>query len=404
MAKLGGISLADPNGPPTSGAAFLLTGPSKISETFDVCGIGELAVLAGNPYVVARHSCSDPDQLYFRGFEVAQKGLDLLSVTGKGDLSLRNFADEHILWWPAGKGQAVRITGTSTMTADVSPVTLTVKDASGQVIPPAPPPRVVHHPAFRYYRLSQLTDDLQDAMRNAYLAFELVLSDRYPKGREREKDWLIRSLGKLAKDPSFLAAFGKPEGEFVGHFMNTVYKQARLPLFHAKIGRDYYQPQSVAEERSVLSATLGDLTRLLRRIFERWYNVRRMGGGLFPKFVYKNMEQFFDGARMVASAHAVLDRGEKDLSHPRFKTAVVVETRVIPHRSADEGPVVAAEFSHAALAKASVVRMFELVNSEAQLMAHLLDVELETDGIEHLECHCRTRLTNAREPKRLFKW
>lgn len=190
---MGGISLADSEGKLTSGGAFILAGSSKVSETLDVCGTGEITVLADNPYLVARHANKQPDQLYSRGFELAQEGLDILSITGKADLMLRDFTDEHILWWPVGKGQALRITSTSTLKADVLPVTL-IENQSGEVIPSPPPPRHQHHPAFRYYRLSQLTDDLQDAMRNVYLAFELMLSDRYPKRRkEKENAWLRRS-------------------------------------------------------------------------------------------------------------------------------------------------------------------------------------------------------------------
>jgi hypothetical protein len=404
MAKLGDITLTDSEGKFSSGAAFLLARPAKVTETLDVCGTGEITVLAGNPYLVARHADRKLDQLFLQGFELAQAGLDPLSVTGKEDLTLRDFSDEHIVWWPAGKGQAFRITSTFTLTADVPPVTLIVKNPNGDVIPAPPPPCHQPHPAFRYYRLSQLTDDLHDTMRNAYLALELVLSDRYPKGQESEQAWLRRSLAELAKDPDFPAALRKPANEFVDHFMDHIYKGARLPLFHAKVSREYYPPQAVADERLALGTAFEEVTRLVLRVFERWYNVRRMGGAVFPKWVYENMEKLFNGARMVASRHAVLDRTEKDLSHPRFKTAVGVEARVIPHRSSDEGPLVTAEFSSVELAGAGVIRLIELVNNEAPLLANLLDVELETDGIQLLECHWRTRLANARQPKRLFKW
>ena len=83
MANLGGISLADAEGKLTSGAAFLLGGPSKVSETLDVCGTGEITVLAGNPYLIARHAGNQPNRLHSQGFELAQKGLDLLRSQAK---------------------------------------------------------------------------------------------------------------------------------------------------------------------------------------------------------------------------------------------------------------------------------------------------------------------------------
>jgi len=403
MARLGGISITDPEGKLTSGAAFLLTRSSKVSETVDVGASGKVTVLAGNPYVVACHVDNKPDDLYARGFELMQEGLDLLSVTGKEDLTLRDFSDEYILWWLREKGQALRITSTFTLTADVPPVTLVLKNESGEVIP-SPPPRHQHHPAFRYHRLSQITDDLHDAMRNIYLAFELMLSDKYPKGKENENDWLRRSLGELAKHPNFPAALHKYPNEFVDYFMDHIYKGARLPLFHAKVGRDYYPPQAAADERVILHSAFEAVTRLVLRMFEDWYDVRRMGGAVFPKWVYENMEKLFAGAKMFASRHNVVDPSEKDLSHPRFKTAVAMETRITPHRSAEEGPLVTAEIDGLTLGSIGAVRLFELVSSEAPLMAHLLEAELDTDGIEWLECHCKTRVTNARQPKCLFKW
>lgn len=72
MARLGGISLTDPEGKLTSGAAFLLTKPSKVSETLDVSTSGQVTVLAGNPYVVVCHLDNDPNGFYARGFELTQ--------------------------------------------------------------------------------------------------------------------------------------------------------------------------------------------------------------------------------------------------------------------------------------------------------------------------------------------
>jgi hypothetical protein len=224
--------------------------------------------------------------------------------------------------------------------------------------------------------MSQLTDDLHDAMRNVYLAFELMLSDRYPKSKEKEATWLRRSLAELAKDPAFSAALSKAPNEFVKYFMNNIYEGARLPLFHAKIDRGYFQPQAIADERLALSSAFDGVTKLVLQMFDSWYSVRRMGGGLFFHWVYENIEKLFNGTRMIATRHNVLDRTEMHLSHPRFKTAVAVETQVTPHRSADEGPLVIAEFDRAALANAGIIRLFEIINTEAPLMAHLLDVEL----------------------------
>src|SRR5664279_4158410 len=76
-----------------------------------------------------------------------------------------------------------------------------VRDAQGNIIPP-PPRSTFWHESFRYYRLSQTTDDLFDAYRNVYLALESVLSTISPQkvnaatGRiaEQEGQWFERAL------------------------------------------------------------------------------------------------------------------------------------------------------------------------------------------------------------------
>lgn len=47
--------------------------------------------------------------------------------------------------------------------------------------------RAQHHIGFRYYRLAQSTEDLYDGFRNMYLAFEVLLSSKYPKVRGEQE-------------------------------------------------------------------------------------------------------------------------------------------------------------------------------------------------------------------------
>ena len=63
--------------------------------------------------------------------------------------------------------------------------------------------RAQHHIGFRYYRLAQSTEDLYDGFRNMYLAFEVLLSSKYPKARdEQEIEWLERGLREATESLS----------------------------------------------------------------------------------------------------------------------------------------------------------------------------------------------------------
>jgi hypothetical protein len=71
----------------------------------------------------------------------------------------------------------------------MGPIRITVRDQDGNEVP-SEPIRPDYHPALRFYRLSQVTDDLYDSYRNMYLAFEMLISSRFQKGNEQELKWL----------------------------------------------------------------------------------------------------------------------------------------------------------------------------------------------------------------------
>src|SRR5262249_18269 len=163
------------------------------------------------------------------GSELLQDGLDMWPIFGRADLATRDAPDEYFAWWRDGGKSVIAVVDTGTFSFHVPPISIEVRDVRGQIVPPTPvTPQ--HHLAFRFYRLSQVSDDLFDAFRNMYLAVELLLSAKYPKGVEHEIDWLRASL---------------------------VYLNARLPLFHAKDGRIIFERSS----RPRSNARLANQTR-----------------------------------------------------------------------------------------------------------------------------------------------
>jgi hypothetical protein len=92
------------------------------------------------------------------------------------------------------------------------------------------------HPALRFYRLANVSADLFDAFRNAYLALECLASDATTKGAsESELNWLKRALAGplLAGLPPCLIGSGT---------VDDIYRHGRLPTFHAKMGDTFYAP------------------------------------------------------------------------------------------------------------------------------------------------------------------
>jgi hypothetical protein len=155
--------------------------------------------------------------------------------------------DEYFAWWRDGGKSVIAVVDTGTFSFHVPPISIEVRDARGQIVPPT---RVTpqHHIGFRFYRLSQVSDDLYDAFRNMYLAFELLLSAKYPKGVEHEIDWLRASLVASTVDLN-LVSLAPAGADPVTHIIDKVYLNARLPLFHAKDGRTYFAPVTSNRDR-----------------------------------------------------------------------------------------------------------------------------------------------------------
>ncbi len=153
------------------------------------------------------------------------------------------------------------------MRFSVPPAKAVVRDSSGTIVEP---PEAVpsHHIGFRYYRLAQTCDDLFDSFRNMYLAFELLLSSSYPKVKEQEIQWLRRALTSSDSDLRLAQLVPRGTGDPVAYVIQTVYENARLPLFHAKDGRTYFTPFVSAADRAAVENALKLLTSIVVRMAE----------------------------------------------------------------------------------------------------------------------------------------
>ena len=178
--------------------------------------------------------------------------------------------------------------------------------------PPSPPPSPVHHPALRFYRLSQASDDLFDAYRNAYLSLECLVSGESAKGnRESELEWLIR-----VANSRFAPAI--PVGMDIELTLREIYKTGRLPLFHAKQSETFYTPQG--PEREHILRLLEELSFLLAAFIRHKLGHDAVGGwGSMSQSVY-------DGQARVAFQCDTVVLKYKWIRRSIKPTVVVFET------------------------------------------------------------------------------
>lgn len=405
MAQLGAIPLfvSGPSLGLSCGGAFTLASAASADASLALPG-AEISIKAGQRDVVVRfEGAVSAEDAAYQSYQLAQKGLDMLSVLGQVDLAIQEAENEHLVWWSDPQGIVLRLTSTMTIALSVGTPKVEIRDNNGDIIQPSSP-QPSHHLAFRYYRLAQITEDLYDAYRNMYLAFESLLSSHFPKSRgERELVWLHRSL-ECARSEIVLDDLVAPSQDIVETVIQVVYLEARLPLFHAKDGQGFFPPQASPTDRQVVARALSVLTQVVLRMSNIWHGVRRAGGGVFYSWIYENTKQLLNECSMVITDCAdPVDVSERDLSHERFAAGVMLESRLAPELERRNEPAFLGSVKVSDLVQPREVRRIEIIASDRPYIAQILESVLVFDGALRLEVLMHFRAANLSRPKSLYR-
>lgn len=296
---LGTIDLVD--GARRSGAAFPLAKPATESIIM-VVGDWEVEVSKGNQFVLARGGAETNYEDAVRiALLSAQRGLDGLSITGGTHLVIKSFESEHLVWWREASDTVIRLT----MLADIG-IEFTasgeVRDAAGNIVPPPIPRRVTPwNESFRYFRLSQTTDDLFDAYRNAYLALESVLSQIYPHIKGGEGVWFKEALGVALPRAPTIDFIPQGTSDPVDYLYNELYKNMRSAMSHAKSGRTVLLPQDEGQ-RTAVTESLQRLVTLYLALADDTFGIKLRPAVFYP--------HFFQGIQALVSFSWVRFRAE----------------------------------------------------------------------------------------------
>jgi len=235
-----------------TGGAFRLSEAAAEAAT-EVIDDWTIEVRAGSEIVVARgEGGATYEEAREDALAAANKGLDFLCLRGAAPLAIRHAGTEHIVWWSEDSQSVIRLLSIPTVTLHVGKVTVT---GGTPVVPPPPE----WQESARYFRLSQLTDDLFDSFRNVYLALESILDHIAPQRTtpplEREGEWFRRALIEAGKIVSLAAHAPKDAPDPVEALYNELYLSTRNLVFHAKSTRAYLLPHSSPERRAVEDTT-----------------------------------------------------------------------------------------------------------------------------------------------------
>jgi hypothetical protein len=405
MARLGDIVLYTQGSAQKCGAVFTLTVAAGTSAALALPGF-DVEVAKGQRDVVVRFDgVSTAADAFRRGHQLAQQGLDMLSLLGRCDVAIQDAESEHSVWWLEREGVVVRHVSTSYLRLEVGPLVVATRDTDGSEIAPSRP-QARYHIAFRYFRLAQTTDDLYDAYRNMYLAFEALLSFKYPKRRgEKEVEWLRRGLAGIQSTVGMHSLVAHSGGtDMVETVLSSIYKDARLPLFHAKEGEAFFPPQDSVDDRQIISVALTALTQIVLRLAEAWFDVRRVGGGVFFGWVYEATTRMLSECTLIATSQpGPCDTDERDLFHERFRSGVRFKTRLAPDLQRGNEPAIFGSIPGKALDSLGLVRRFEVIATDHPVMAQLLESPLMCSDAARVEVLMHVRAMNVNQPKSLFR-
>lgn len=235
-----------------------------------------------------------------------------------------------------------------------------------------------------------------------YLAFELLLSDLFPKGRELEIEWLKRSLSSINK--SILNSTIGNHVDIVEATIKEVYINARLPLFHAKDGKSYYSPHQKIEERKTVLEALSKLARIFILLAnEKQIANRNLGASMSTGVERAMMLPLIDKTYFILSNdNSQFLPDEQGFTHPRYEESIkstnVIEYKPVKfHKFSILGTI---EFDE--IKKISSFCRIELANELMSLATAILETPIYIEDIDNMECHLNFSQHSISSPKREF--
>jgi hypothetical protein len=384
-----------------AGAAFLLREQPNRSATWARGDGWNAAITTESRYIVVQGGRETAyTDTWETAHEVGLEALDIWSTRGIADLAIMDPNDEHIAFWGGPRGAILRIAGRQPLRTSAS--------ASIQTNgPQPPPPPETWHESMRFYRLSQLSDDLHDSLRNLWLAVENLLDDQVEQKvpAESEEAWLKRALKgaeHLINLESYLprpAPGGgtprAPHNAAYDYFYNTL----RKDLFHAKASRQPKLPQE-AEHAADFSVRHCELTRLYLALLEATTGVRRVGSGGLG---YGGFEMVLAGLMksprlLLTNEAAPFDPAETDVEPPGRETVPSPARRAVNLERPGLG-VLLGDMDGAAIEALAVVTRVMLEVDGTSAIALLITGRLSVRDVVLVEAQLGVVLQNHTEPK-----
>ncbi|GAA2170135.1 hypothetical protein [Pedococcus bigeumensis] len=277
--------------------------------------------------------------------ELLNRGLDVFALRGLGAASLDGTGGIRIAYWESAQEKCVRLWARMDAALFTSG-TAVVRAPDGSIKEEPEPTVLAWQESMRYYRMSQVTDDLFDAFRNVYLALESILSAIEPikvgaRGRaaESEETWFKRALASVADSVALDTYSAGGSGNAVHDIYDELHNRVRNRVFHAKDGLGALLPQSL-ESRVQVGEAKKRYSELYLEVASKQLNTP-LGSGS-TRLSESAMDEMREGILSrgpnlgFTSDTTPFDSADTELS-PRGDPCVIVPVQAIDDPQASEG-------------------------------------------------------------------
>jgi hypothetical protein len=398
MASVGGISLDRfATGDSVCAVALRVQKSASTSRVFHFSD-WEVELAIGSTSIVARTVLDlSLDQLIEGAVSAANEALDLAAVVNFDRLALQRPLDEFVVLQSKGRSRlTLQLLVEFPMAVQVG-ITLTRGDGTSETASPAYPS---WSPAFRFYRLSQVSSELFDAYRNLFLALEALLDQLFPKrSSEGEKQWLLRAFKEIAQQIDLSVFDPRSSPDPAVALVDWLYG-VRPRLFHAKQGRTYVPDVRVGY--AAVSEAYVSLVQIWRRITEVFLHASAPGGVVTNSGFRLMGQSIFRETRIGITSDATPVGVSEDHFSPKGEPLVTFDSFVDVAQDRP-GRVRASSVLDLTQFEPMQIGRVGLISNDNQPMIVSDDAGIiNTDGVADLEVRLIAKLVNTQTPRMEF--
>jgi hypothetical protein len=402
VASIGSISFEFDDGPSRTAVGFWLDKKASLNTDYRVDDNWTVSIRSGEDAIVAKSKMIlNSNDAYVAARGTIDRALDLICFGLNEPLLLKSPNDDHLVVDTRGSKRTLTYRTRSPCPIRVAPLQIAVRDADGREISPKLI-RPVWRPVLHYYRLSQTRDNMFDAYRYMFLAFEALLQSQCPirqRPKENEVGWLKRALGQLANQINLEALLPPSEADPIGAFVEDQYTKLRLPLFHAKKSADTLPHEGLLEED--LTPAYSSITTLVRHALNEMLQYRGQSGQVSNFLFQAGIDTLLAKKGLIAAFTAdntPVMSGDEVLS-PRGDPIVEFDTLGAEPRSNKQNRLIMASVSVTERISKNPVHRLGLVAEDKVLILGGIENPLLLDQIGTFRFELEFSLINRNMPR-----